>query len=278
MVFLIHQADNKPNNLDLNIQTSKIISLIVILILIISCKDDTKNNENWVQLFNGKNLDGWLVKINGYELNDNYNNTFRVENGSIKISYDEYENFTDQFGHLFYKTPFTNYRLRLEYRFVGNQAPGGQSWATKNSGIMIHSQSPESMLVKQNFPLSLEFQLLGGFNKNEPRPSGNLCTPATHVMMDGKLITEHCITADCKTYYGEEWIKAEVVVINDSITHYIDGQVVISYSNPIIGGQFLDTTSKAIQAKNGQPLNGGYISLQSESHPIEFKNIELLKL
>jgi hypothetical protein len=278
VVFLIHQADNKPNNLDLNIQTSKIISLIVILILIISCKDDTKNNENWVQLFNGKNLDGWLVKINGYELNDNYNNTFRVENGSIKISYDEYENFTDQFGHLFYKTPFTNYRLRLEYRFVGNQAPGGQSWATKNSGIMIHSQSPESMLVKQNFPLSLEFQLLGGINKNEPRPSGNLCTPATHVMMDGKLITEHCITADCKTYYGEEWIKAEVVVINDSITHYIDGQAVISYSNPIIGGQFLDTTSEAIQAKNGQPLNGGYISLQSESHPIEFKNIELLKL
>lgn len=262
----------------MNIQTSKIISLILVFTLVISCKNDAKINENWIQIFNGKNLDGWLVKINGYELNDNYKNTFRVENGAIKVSYDGYENFTDQFGHLFYKTPFSNYKLRLEYRFVGEQAAGGQSWATKNSGIMIHSQSPESMLVKQSFPLSLEFQLLGGINKNEPRPSGNLCTPATHVVMEGKLITEHCITANCKTYYGEEWITAEVIVNNDSITHYIDGQPVISYSNPTIGGQFLDTTSESIQSKNGQPLTSGYISLQSESHPIEFKNIELLEL
>lgn len=262
----------------MSIQTSKIISLILIFTLLLNCKDDTKNNENWIQLFNGKNLDGWSVKINGYKLNDNYNNTFRVENGAIKVSYDGYENFTDQFGHLFYKSPFSNYKLRLEYRFVGEQAPGGQSWATKNSGIMIHSQSPESMLVKQGFPLSLEFQLLGGINKNESRPSGNLCTPATNVVMDGKLITEHCILANCKTYYGEEWIKAEVVVKNDSITHHIDGQPVISYSNPTIGGQFLDDTSEEIQSKNGQPLTSGYISLQSESHPIEFKNIELLEL
>ena len=262
----------------MNIQTSKIISLILVFTLVISCKNDAKINENWIQIFNGKNLDGWLVKINGYELNDNYKNTFRVENGAIKVSYDGYENFTDQFGHLFYKTPFSNYKLRLEYRFVGEQVAGGQSWATKNSGIMIHSQSPESMLVKQSFPLSLEFQLLGGINKNEPRPSGNLCTPATHVVMEGKLITEHCITANCKTYYGEEWITAEVIVNNDSITHYIDGQPVISYSNPTIGGQFLDTTSESIQSKNGQPLTSGYISLQSESHPIEFKNIELLEL
>lgn len=262
----------------MNIQTSKIISLLLIFTLVISCKNNTNNNENWIQLFNGKNLDGWLVKINGYELNDNYNNTFRVENGTIKVSYDEYDNFTDQFGHLFYKTPFSNYKLRLEYRFVGKQAFGGQSWATKNSGIMIHSQSPESMLVKQSFPLSLEFQLLGGINENEPRPSGNLCTPATHVVMGGKLITKHCISANCKTYYGEEWITAEVIVNNDSITHYIDGQPVITYSNPTIGGQFLDTTAEDIQAKNGQPLTSGYISLQSESHPIEFKNIELLEL
>tara|TARA_R110002050_G_scaffold287387_1_gene438565 strand:- start:213 stop:1001 length:789 start_codon:yes stop_codon:yes gene_type:complete len=259
-------------------QTSQLLLVVLIFTLSIGCKNEQKETEHWIKLFNGENLDGWLVKINGYELNDNYNNTFRVENGTIKVSYDEYENFTDQFGHLFYKTPFINYRLRLEYRFIGKQAPGGQSWATKNSGIMIHSQSPESMLLKQSFPLSLEFQLLGGVNKNEQRPSGNLCTPATNVVMDGKLITEHCITANCKTYYGEEWIKAEVVVNNDSITHYINGKPVISYSNPTIGGEFLDATAEEIQAKNGQSLTSGYISLQSESHPIEFKNIELLKL
>jgi hypothetical protein len=265
------------------------VFIAIALILFFSCKDKreksiendivvTETIKNWKSLFNGENLDGWLVKINGYALNDNYNNTFRVENGTIKVSYDQYDNFTNEFGHLFYKTPFSNYKFRLEYRFVGEQAPGGQSWATKNSGIMIHSQSPESMLIKQGFPLSLEVQLLGGVNENELRPSGNLCTPATHVVMDGKLITDHCIPANCKTYYGEEWIMAEVLVNNDSITHYIDGKPVMSYSHPTIGGEFLDATSEEMQAKDGQHLTSGYISLQSESHPIEFRNIEILEL
>ncbi|GAA4268468.1 3-keto-disaccharide hydrolase [Hyunsoonleella aestuarii] len=269
-----------------------LIKRLLILTLLIgfvsNCKKTDKKNtktdtikteitENWQSLFNGENLDGWLVKINGFELNDNYNNTFRVENGILKVSYDNYESFTNEFGHIFYKTPFTNYKLRLEYRFVGHQVNGGEAWAIKNSGIMLHSQSPESMRKNQGFPLSLEFQLLGGINENETRPSGNICTPGTHVEINGSLITEHCIPANCKTYYGEEWIMAEVVVNNDSITHYIDGVPVISYSNPTIGGQYLDDSSEDIQTKAGQSLTGGYVSLQSESHPIEFRNIEILE-
>lgn len=259
--------------------TFKIVLPILLLIFLSSCKKvDKKKSEKWVKIFNGKDLTDWTVKINGFELNNNYNNTFRVENEAIKVSYDRYDTFTNQFGHLFYKSPFSNYRLRLQYRFIGEQVNGGQSWATKNSGIMVHSQSPQSMLVNQGFPLSLEFQLLGGVNKNEARPSGNLCTPATHVLMNGKLITEHCIPANCKTFYGEEWITAEVIINNDTITHYINGTPVISYTKPTIGGEFLDSTSDEIQAKAGQPLTSGYISLQSESHPIEFKNIEILEL
>ena len=257
----------------------KVFILILTIAVFSNCKKEHKKEaEQWVSLFNGTDLTGWIVKINGYELNNNYNNTFRAENGVIKVSYDQYDDFSNQFGHLFYKTPFSNYKLKLQYRFTGEQAPGGKSWATKNSGIMLHSQSPESMLKNQGFPLSLEFQLLGGVNENEPRPSGSICTPGTHVEVNGKLITEHCIPANCKTYYGEEWIMAEVVVNNDSITHYIDGISVISYSNPTIGGQYLDDSSEDIQAKAGQSLNGGYISLQSESHPIEFKNIQILEL
>jgi len=241
-------------------------------------KSDINSEENWISLFNGENLDDWIVKINGYKLHDNHLNTFRVENGTLKVSYDQYDNFTDEFGHLFYKTPFTNYRLKLQYRFIGKQVLGGESWARKNSGIMIHSQAPETMLLKQGFPLSLEVQLLGGVTPGEPRPSGNLCTPATHVVMNGEQITEHCIMADSKTYYGEEWIEAEVIVNKDSISHFIDGKLAISYSNPSIGGEFLESTSKNVQAKDGQALIGGYISLQSESHPIEFKNIQILEL
>lgn len=260
-------------------------NVLILTVILSSCLNCKKNNSNktdsekeWTSIFNGKNLDDWIVKINGYKLGDNYLNTFRVEDGILKVSYDQYDNFTDEFGHLFYKTPYTNYRLRLEYRFVGEQVVGGESWARKNSGIMIHSQAPETMLLKQGFPMSLEVQLLGGVSEGEPRPSGNLCTPATHVMMNGEKITEHCIEAECKTYYGEEWIKAEVYVSKDSITHFIDGKAVIHYSRPTIGGEYLETTSKEIQTRDGQELKGGYISLQSESHPIEFKNIQILEL
>lgn len=262
------------------------ILLLVLLLGFISCKrektksiDSNKHesNEQWKSLFNGKNLDGWVPKFNGFKLGINYKNTFRVENGVLKVSYENYNNFTDEFGHLFYETPFSNYKLRLEYRFIGKQVNGGESWATKNSGIMLHCQPPKTMLVKQGFPISLEAQLLGGVKKNESRPSGNLCTPGTHVEINGEKIENHCITSIGKTYYGEEWIKAEVVVKNDTIKHYIDNKLVISYSNPTIGGQYLDSTSKEIQKKTGQKLTSGYISLQSESHTIEFKNIEILE-
>jgi hypothetical protein len=260
-------------------------SFLIILSLFINC--DLKKKENlksksaeaaWQQLFNGKDLDDWIVKINGHQLHDNFKNTFRVEKGILKVSYDGYENFENRFGLLTYKTPFSNYKFRLQYRFIGLQTKGGEAWATKNSGVMIHSQSPESMLLHQAFPLSLEVQLLGGITPNTPRPTGNLCTPATNVSINDIVFTDHCINANSKTYYGEEWVALEIIVTKENITHKINGKTVISYSNPTIGGQFLKATSKEIQLKDGQPLTGGYISLQSESHPIEFKNIELLEL
>jgi hypothetical protein len=260
-------------------------SFFIILLIFINCGVKKKENlksssveDCWQQLFNGKDLDNWIVKINGHKLNDNFKNTFRVENGILKVSYDAYSNFENRFGLLTYKVPFSNYKFKLQYRFTGTQTKGGEAWARKNSGVMIHSQAPESMLLNQAFPLSLEVQLLGGITQNIPRPTGNLCTPATHVFIDNTLVTEHCINANSETYYGEEWVSLEIIVTKEKITHKINGNSVITYTNPSIGGQFLEATSKEIQLKDGQLLTGGYISLQSESHPIEFKNIEILEL
>ena len=260
-------------------------NFLLLTFILSSCLNCKKNDahkieseKEWTSIFNGKNLEDWIVKINGHKLGDNYLNTFRVEDGMLKVSYDKYDNFTDEYGHLFYKTPYTNYRLRLEYRFVGEQVNGGEAWAEKNSGIMIHSQAPETMLLNQGFPLSLEVQLLGGVEEGVSRPSGNLCTPATHVEMNGKKITKHCIMSKSKTFYGEEWIQAEVFVTKDSIAHFIDGELVISYSKPSIGGEYLDSASEIIQAKDTESLTKGYISLQSESHPVEFKKIQILEL
>ena len=259
---------------------SNIIIGILSVFLLTNCKVKEEvrykvSEENqWIQLFNGKDLNDWVVKIKGYPLNENYNNTFRVVNGLLQVSYDQYDNFNKTYGHIFYKNPFSSYKLKLQYRFIGNQANGGEGWAEKNSGIMVHSQLPNSIELNQDFPVSIEVQLLGGLNEGDKRPTGNLCTPGTHVEMDGKLFTNHCINSSSKTFYGEQWVNLEILVIKDSIiTHKINGKEVLTYSKPQIGGEY-----NTLEKRRGEYLKEGYISLQSESHPIEFRNIKLLEL
>ncbi|MFM1918810.1 MAG: hypothetical protein RLZZ303_444, partial [Candidatus Hydrogenedentota bacterium] len=154
----------------------------------------------WISLFNGKDLEGWTPKIRGHELGDNFGNTFRVEDGLLKVSYDQYEQFDGKFGHLFYKSPFSKYRFRVEYRFVGEQVEGGAGWATRNSGVMIHCQDPASIRKDQEFPVSIEVQLLGGLGDGKERTTANLCTPGTQVVMNDKHVRNHCINSSSKTF------------------------------------------------------------------------------
>ena len=233
--------------------------------------------EEWLPLFNGKNLDGWTPKIKGHPLGDNFANTFRVEDGILKVSYDQYTAFDNQFGHLFYERPLSYYRLRTTYRFTGEQAPGGPGWALRNSGIMIYGQTAESMGLDQDFPISIEVQTLGGTGDG-PRPTANLCTPGTHVVMDGQLFTDHCVSSSSKTYDGDQWVTVEVLALGDSlIQHFVEGELVLSYSKPQIGGGVVNGFDPAAKP-DGTMLTGGAISLQSESHPVEFRTVELLNL
>lgn len=235
------------------------------------------DRRDWRQLFNGKDLQGWDVKIRGYRLNDNFGNTFRVENGALKVGYEKYDKFDDRFGHLFYREKFSHYIIAVEYRFIGDQCPGGPNWATRNSGIMLHGQSAQSMGQDQDFPISIEVQLLGGLGKG-PRTTANLCTPGTNVEMDGKLFTPHCINSKSKTYDGDQWVRIEVEVHGDrQIKHMIDGEVVLSYEKPQIGGANVSGHDPQVK-QDGRLLSEGSISLQSESHPVEFRKVELLNL
>jgi hypothetical protein len=259
------------------------ISILVLLIASVfsNCKNSKSHSEEkvktereWVSLFNGVDLENWKVKIKGHPLGVNWKNTFIIVDSAIRVDYTNYENFENSFGHIFYKNPYSNYRLKLKYRFIGEQLAGGENWANKNSGVMIHCQPPESMELDQNFPVCLEVQLLGGLIETEARSTGNLCTPGTHVEMDNELVTAHCIDSNSGTYYGEEWVDLEVEVRNDSIiSHYINGKKVIEYAKPVIGGEYNTLINKDLT-----PLKEGYISLQSESHPVEFKDIMLLEL
>ena len=233
--------------------------------------------KDWQQLFNGRDLTGWSPKITGYALNENFGNTFRVENGLMKVSYDKYDTFNSRFGHIFYNQKFSYYIIAVEYRFIGEQAPGGPAWALRNSGIMIHCQQPETMGKDQDFPISIEVQLLGGTGKGE-RPTANLCTPGTNVVMDGKLFTPHCMNSKSKTYDGDQWVRVEAMVLGSGVVrHIVEGKNVLSYEMPQIGG---GNVSKhwPLAKVDGKLLEEGYISLQSESHPVEFRKVELLNL
>lgn len=235
------------------------------------------NEEEWIQLFNGHDLNDWIVKIRGHEVGDNYGNTFRVRDSLLVVDYDQYDSFNNQFGHIFYKNPFSYYRLRAKYRFVGDQCPGGPGWAFRNSGLMIHGQAAETMGVDQDFPISIEVQLLGG-NGTDPRTTANLCTPGTNVVMGDTLFTQHCINSSSQTYHGDQWVNTEVVALGDSlIQHFVEGQEVLHYNKPQTGGGTVSGHDPA-QKVDGKLLTGGSISLQSESHPVEYMTVELLNL
>lgn len=233
--------------------------------------------EDWISLFNGKDLEGWTVKIRTQEAGVDPWDTFRVEDGALAVAYDRYEEFGDRFGHLFYREPFSHYRLRLEYRFLGDPAAGTQSWAYRNSGAMLHSQAPETMPAAQNFPISIEFQFLGGLGEG-PRPTGNLCTPGTNVIYQGEFTEEHCISSSSPTFEGDQWVHAEALVLGgERVVHLINGEAVIEYGGVTYGGGAVSGHDPGA-APDGQPLASGYISLQSEGHPIQFRNVELLNL
>jgi len=256
------------------------VIMLVITVALISCKRETspKNtlSEEWIELLNGQNLDEWTVKIKGYEENQNIDSTFRVEDGRLKIRYDRYKQFDNRFGHLFYKTPYSYYKLRITYRFTGNQPPGAPEWAFKNSGVMFHAQSPERMGLDQDFPISIEYQLLGGDGESE-RPNANVCTPGTHIMAD-TLVTEHCIASDSKTYDKDEWLTVELIVHgHEEIYHILEGDTVLTYGQPQIGGGVVSGFDPKIK-KNGKKLDSGYIALQSEGHPLDIRSVKMLNL
>ena len=275
----------------------KIAVLLAFKTILLGCKESKSDlkmdpdSEEWISLFNGKDLSNWDIKIAGHELNDNYLNTFRVEDSMLRVVYNNYETFRNAFGHIYYNTPFSYYRIKLDYRFIGEQVSGGEGWANRNNGIMLHSQSAESNSLGQNFPVSIELQLLGGLSDGNERPTANLCSPGTIVDMNGKIIYDHCTNSNSKTYDGDQWVHVEAVVLgNESIAHIVNGDTVMVYQSPRIGGGLLNPNrieewkANGVEnqeewlAREGELLEKGYIALQAESAPTDFKNIELLDL
>ena len=253
---------------------------ILPILLIFGCSHShkTATTNEWIKLFNGKDINDWVVKIYHHDAGVNFGNTFRVENGMVEVRYDQYDHFNDQFGHLFYKVPFSHFHLKFDYRFVGEWRTDAPSYTNMNSGMMFHSQDPYSIRKEQNWPISIEMQLLGGLGDGKPRPTGNMCSPGTDIVYNGKKYDEHCLSSSSKTYEKNVWVHAELIVLGDSlVTHIINGDTVLQYSKPSIGGGIVTGYDSTV-FQSGKPLTSGFIALQSEGQPIDFKNIELKKL
>jgi len=261
-------------------------SCLLGVLLLCGCAGDTGRAEEaedpdeapWVELFDGETLDGWTAKLQGHEVGDNYATTFRAEEGIIKVRYDGYDEFGDRFGHLYYDTPFSHYRLALDYRFSGEFMPDAPEYARLNSGVMFHSQDPRTMPVGQDWPISVELQLLAEEEEGQPRPTGNMCSPGTAVVYEGWLDERHCIESSAGTYPKDRWVSAELVVLGDSLVrHVIEGEQVMEYTHPQIGGGVVSGYDPA-QKQDGKPLDEGFIALQAEGQEIDFRNVRLLNL
>ena len=266
-----------------------LLIFLFVLIGCISCKDEktVKQNtvatpsenlpkENWVSIFNGKDLEGWTIKINGYPLGENFGNTARVNDEILSIRYDQYgPEFGERFGALFFDKKLSNYRLKVEYRFVGETASGAPEWGYRDSGIQIHTQPPNTVKLDQRFPICLEYNLHGG-NGTDDRPLGAICGIGMHMEVDGAKNTSFCTQAKVsKTFHGDQWITVEIDVKDGKIKHFVNGEEILSYSNPTYDPE--NEFAKEFIKDGNLSVNSGYISLQSNSHPIDFRKIELLE-
>jgi len=265
--------------------------LLLMSLLSLSCNNNKGkeiSRQDWESLFNGKDLTGWDIKIKDHPLNENYKNTFRIEDSMIRVVYSDYEKFDNQFGHLYTHKPYSYYKLKLQYRFVGDHLADAPEWADRNSGVMLHSQSAQSVNLNQNFPVSLEFQFLCG-NGKDTVSTGNVCTPGTFITYNGKPFLGHIQNSNSKTFLKNEWINAEAEVYGDSLVrHIINGDTVLTYTKPMIGEGFVSKTNTWTWAgitdsliwinKTNTPLKEGHIALQAESQPVDFRRIEILNL
>lgn len=251
---------------------------ISVILFLLSCAgtkitSDKKNSNQWVSLFNGKDLEGWQVKIAGYPLGENFGNTFRVEDGVLSIRYNQYDSFRNRFGALYFNKEFTNYRLRVEYRFVGETTPGAPSWGFRDGGIQYHTQPAASVGLQQQFPVCLEYNLHGG-NGREDRPVGQICTPGTKVEIGGQRAANFCTPPAVKrTFHGDQWVSAEIEVRNGVFTHFVNGEQILQFSNPRF--DTAHAIGKTLILNGDDRVKSGYISLQSNSHPMDFRKIEI---
>ena len=110
-------------------------------------------NDGWIQLFNGRNLDGWYTFLSKSGQNNDPAGLIRVDNGMIHILGNPVAPGAAEAGYLATNQEFSDYRLRLEYKWGMQRFPPRQEMKRDN-GLLFHLVGPDRV-----WPTCMEFQI-----------------------------------------------------------------------------------------------------------------------
>ena len=257
---------------------------LLLLFAFVPCLGSTPiHAQQWVPLFNGGDLTGWTPKFTGYVAGENFKKYLSAwkDGFAEKLFYDQYtesDPMDREFGHLFYEQPFSHFRLRAEYRFIDGFVPGALGWMRKKQWHHVFTPKPaETMELDQEFPVALEFELLGGFKTGAHRPTGALCTINTVARVDGSALRNNCFFPDSETYRDDSWVTVELEVHGSQLMrHYVNGELVMEYSDSEYDPR--NPHALALAGDNGLSLGSGYIGIQAEGNETQFRLIEIMDL
>ena len=131
------------------------------------------------------------------------------------------------------------------------------------------------MRKDQEFPVSAEFDIVGGRLLGS-HPTGDVCENGTRVTIAGAVLLAKCSKLSPVTIPGDEWVTILAEVQGAArVRQIVNGQLVVEYTDIVLDDKDPDA-ARLLNFGGDRSLGSGYISIQANSHPIEFRRIEIL--
>ncbi|MDX2023802.1 MAG: DUF1080 domain-containing protein [Deltaproteobacteria bacterium] len=200
-----------------------------------------------IELFNGKDLSGWIVDVPAKDAGGDVQDSFIVRDGML-VSRGEPR------GHLLTERRFKDYQLTVEYRFVG---AGG------NGGVLVHASTPR--VLYKMFPRSIEVQLQSG-------DAGDFWCIGEDIAVDN-METRRPRTKG-NSWGGKEGDARRILNLTDG------SERPLGQWNVMVVQAHADTISVWV---NGELVNRGFgataregqIAIQAEGTEMEFRKLQL---
>jgi hypothetical protein len=216
-------------------------------------------------LFNGRDLSGWCVALEGRRPGEDPNGVFRVSDGVMRVSGEET-------GGIVSEKSYRDYVLRVEYRWVGKSV-GSRLGMAADTGVLYHSQG-EMFAWNGLWMRSFECNILRGRTGDFIIVSDKGAPVRYAATVEGRVVADEANisnwfrlgswanTEDTPDVFPErrygEWNRLEIVCDGSRVEHWLNDVLVF-------------------EAENLTPSQGR-IQIQSEGHPVEFRRIDLKAL